>query len=101
MYGEGSNVTAASKPPLIHIGPRVHKSPFYDATRRHGADMFTVYNHTYMPTSYGDPVAEYWSLVNDVTLWDVSCQRQIEISGPDAFRFIQFLTPRDMSRCQD
>lgn len=96
----GNNVTAASNPPLIHIGPRVHKSPFYDATRRCGADMFSIYNHTYMPTSYGDPVAEYWSLVNDVTLWDVTCQRQIEISGPDAFKFIQFLTPRDMSKCQ-
>ena len=92
-------MTAASNPPLIHIGPRVHKSPFYDATRRCGADMFSIYNHTYMPTSYGDPVAEYWSLVNDVTLWDVTCQRQIEISGPDAFQFIQFLTPRDMSKC--
>ena len=90
----------ASDAPLIHIGPRVHKSPFFDATRRYGANMFTVYNHTYMPVSYGDSVAEYWSLVNDVTLWDVTCQRQIEISGPDAFDFIQFLTPRDMSKCQ-
>jgi aminomethyltransferase len=53
-----------------------------------------------MPTSYGDNVQDYWSLVNDVTLWDVACQRQVEISGPDAFRFIQFLTPRDMSRCE-
>lgn len=53
-----------------------------------------------MPTAYAGAVAEYWSLVNDVTLWDVSCQRQIEISGPDAFRLIQFLTPRDMAKCQ-
>jgi aminomethyltransferase len=53
-----------------------------------------------MPVSYGDSVAEYWSLVNDVTLWDVTCQRQVEIAGPDALKFIQYLTPRDMSRCQ-
>jgi glycine cleavage system aminomethyltransferase T len=87
-------------PLLISIGPRVHKSPFYDATLRHGAKAFTIYNHTYLPASYGDNVAAYWSLVNDVTLWDVACQRQVEISGPDAFEFIQFLTPRDMSRCE-
>jgi aminomethyltransferase len=86
--------------PHITIGPRVRKSPFFDATIRHGAKAFTVYNHTYMPTVYSDPVTEYWSLVNDVTLWDVSCQRQIEISGPDAFQLIQYLTPRDMSKCQ-
>jgi aminomethyltransferase len=53
----------------------------------------------YMPTSYTDPVTEYWSLVNDVTLWDVACQRQVEISGPDAYEFVQYLTPRDMSKC--
>jgi aminomethyltransferase len=86
--------------PLISFGPRVRKSPFFDATLRYGAKAFTVYNHTYMPTCYSSPVDEYWSLVNDVTLWDVSCQRQIEITGPDAFAFIQILTPRDMSRCE-
>ena len=84
---------------MIAFGPRVRKSPYFEATRRYGAKAFTIYNHTYMPTLYTDPVTEYWSLVNDVTLWDVSCQRQIEVSGPDAFRFVQFLTPRDMSEC--
>ena len=87
-------------PPLISIGPRVHKSPFFDATLRYGAKAFTIYNHTYLPASYGDNVADYWSLVNDVTLWDVSCQRQVQITGPDAFEFIQFLTSRDMSNCE-
>jgi glycine cleavage system aminomethyltransferase T len=88
------------KAALISFGPRVRKSPYFDATLRYGAKTFTVYNHVYMPTSYSSPVEEYWSLVNDVALWDVSCQRQVEISGPDAFRFVQLLTPRDMSKCQ-
>ena len=82
------------------FGPRVRKSPFFEATRRYGVKAFTVYNHTFMPTAYTDPLSEYWSLVNDVTLWDVTCQRQIEINGPDAFKLIQLLTPRDMSTCQ-
>ena len=93
-------MTATKNPPLLSIGPRVHKSPFFDATLRWGARAFTVYNHTFLPASYGDNVADYWSLVNDVTLWDVACQRQVEVTGPDAFEFIQFLTPRDMSRCE-
>lgn len=66
---------------------------------RYGAAAFTVYNHMYMPTHYGNPVDEYWHLVNDVTLWDVSCQRQIEITGPDALQFMELLTPRDLSNC--
>ncbi len=86
--------------PLISFGPRVRKSPFFDATLRYGAKAFTIYNHTYLPASYGDNVSDYWSLVNDVTLWDVACQRQVQISGPDAFKFVQFLTPRDMSKCE-
>jgi len=93
-------MTETKNPPLLSIGPRVHKSPFFDATLRYGASAFTVYNHTFLPASYGDNVRDYWSLVNDVTLWDVACQRQVEITGPDAFEFIQFLTPRDMSRCE-
>lgn len=86
--------------PLISFGPRVRMSPFFDATLRYGAKAFTIYNHTYLPASYGDNVSDYWSLVNDVTLWDVACQRQVQISGPDAFKFVQFLTPRDMSKCE-
>ncbi len=93
-------MTGAADRPAIAIGPRVRKSPYFDATRRHGAKAFTIYNHMFMPTSYTDPVTEYWHLVNDVTLWDVACQRQVDISGPDACRFMQLLTPRDMSTCQ-
>lgn len=89
-----------SKPHKILIGPRVRKSPFFDATLRYGAEAFTIYNHTYMPTSYGDNVQEYWSLVNDVTLWDVTCQKQVQVTGPDAPKLIELLSPRDMSGCK-
>ena len=84
--------------PNITIGPRVRKSPYYEATRRYGAKAFTIYNHMFMPTVYTDPVDEYWKLVNDVTLWDVACERQIEITGPDAARLVQLLIPRNVSK---
>jgi glycine cleavage system aminomethyltransferase T len=99
MHRNDMNHTSPGNCPMISIGPRVRKSPYFDATMRWGAKAFTVYNHMYMPTHYGDPVSEYWSLVNDVTLWDVSCQRQIIIKGPDAKRFMELLTPRDLSDC--
>jgi glycine cleavage system aminomethyltransferase T len=93
-------MSSTTKAPLISIGPRVRKSPFFDATVRYGAEAFTVYNHTYLPTSYGDNVRDYWSLVNDVTLWDVTCQKQIQVTGPDAPKLIEMLSPRDMSGCE-
>lgn len=85
--------------PVIAISPRVRKSPFFDATRRWGFKAFTVYNHMYMPLWFESPLADYWKLVNDVTLWDVGVERQVEIAGPDALRFTQLLTPRDLSSC--
>ena len=83
----------------IQRGARVRRSPFFAATERHGCWGYTVYNHMYLPNGYDDPVAEYWKVVNDVTLWDVSVERQVEITGPDAFRFTSLLTPRDLGRC--
>ena len=67
-----------SQSAAISFGARVRKSPFFDSTREDGATSFSVYNHMYMPTSYAGTTAEYESLTKDVTMWDVSVERQIE-----------------------
>jgi len=84
---------------LIQRGARLRRSPFFEATQRYGCRSYTVYNHMFLPSYYDDPVEEYWHLLNHVTLWDVSVERQVEISGPDAFDFTNMLTPRDLSTC--
>ena len=33
-------------------------------------------------------------------LCDVAVERQVEITGPDAYKFIQLITPRDLSKLQ-
>ena len=86
--------------PHMLLYPRIRKSPFFYASRRHGVQMYSVYNHTYHPRHYGDPIAEYWALLEGVTLWDVGVERQIEISGPDAFDFTNLLVTRDLSTCK-
>src|SRR2546426_5086123 len=85
---------------LIQRGARLRRSPYFEATQRYGCRAYTVYNHMVLPSYYDDPVAEYWHLLEHVTLWDVSVERQVEITGPDALRFTQLLTPRDLSRCR-
>lgn len=85
---------------LIQRGARLRRSPFFEATQRYGCRAYTVYNHMFLPSYYDDPVNEYWHLLNEVTLWDVSVERQTEITGPDAFRFTSLLTPRDLSQCR-
>lgn len=44
-----------------------------------------------------DPVAEYENLLNGVVLWPAMGERQLEITGPDASKFVQLLTPRNLS----
>lgn len=86
--------------PEISFGTRIRKSPFFDSTMKWGCKGFTVYNKMYMPTYYKTFVDDYWSLVNDVTLWDVAGERQVEVQGKDAEKFIEFITPRDISKCK-
>jgi len=85
---------------LIQRGARLRRSAFFDKTLEAGCRAYTVYNHTFLPSYYDDPVNEYWHLLKHVALWDVAVERNVEISGPDGFAFMQILTPRDMSKCQ-
>ena len=84
---------------LVQCGARLRRSPYYEAEQRHGPLGYTVYNHMLFPIRFDDLDAEYWHLLNHVTVWDVAVERCLEISGPDGFRFTQLLTPRDLSEC--
>lgn len=80
------------------FGTQIRKSPYFDATVRWGAKAFSVYNHMYIPRDFGAPGENFWSLVNSAILCDVAVERQVEITGPDATRFVQMLTPRNLSK---
>lgn len=80
------------------FGTQIRKSPYFDATLRWGAKGFSVYNHMYIPRDFGNPEQNFWNLVNDAILCDVAVERQVEITGPDAARFVQMLTSRDLSK---
>lgn len=101
---DSESTTATSSSPVVTdpgilLYPRIKKSPYFWKSRAHGVHKYSVYNHTYHPRHYGDPIGEYWALLNGVTIWDVGVERQLEISGPDAFEFTNMLIPRDLSKC--
>lgn len=56
----------------------------------------TVYNHMVMPVHYGSVEDGYQDLTEAVTVWDVGGERQVEINGPDAARFTQYVVTRDV-----
>jgi len=82
------------------LSDRLRKSPYYESTLKAGAKTFTIYNHMIMPTSYEGAEADYWNLMNNVTMWDVAAERQVEITGSDASRFVEYITSRDLSKLQ-
>ncbi|MRX33560.1 glycine cleavage T C-terminal barrel domain-containing protein [Aminobacter sp. MDW-2] len=79
---------------------RLRPSPFYASAVAEGMTAASIYNRMIMPTSYGDPEAEYWRLINGVSQWDVGVERQVQLKGPDAGRLAQILSPRNLSTCQ-
>ena len=79
------------------FGTQIRKSPYFESTVKWGAKGFSVYNHMYIPRDFGDPEQNFWNLIENAILCDVAVERQVEIKGPDAYKFIQLLTPRDLS----
>ncbi len=78
---------------------RLRPSPFFAATQDEGVTSFTTYNHMLMPTGFGKPEEEYWRLINGVSMWDVACERQVQLEGRDAGRLAQVLSPRNLAGC--
>ena len=90
---------ATSDSSTLYFGPWYRRSPFFEKTLEAGCSAYDIYNHMYLPGYYADPVEEYWALLNDVTVWDVSVERIVEITGPDASAFTNSLTCRDLTKC--
>jgi dimethylsulfoniopropionate demethylase len=77
---------------------RVRRTPFSDGVEAAGVKGYTVYNHMLLPTVFESITADYRHLKDHVQVWDVACERQVELRGPDAARLIQMLTPRDLRK---
>ncbi len=83
---------------ILSISRRTRATPFTHRVEAAGVKGYTVYNHMLLPTFFTSNEDDYWSLCQDVQVWDVSCERQIEVTGPDSERLIQLMTPRDISK---
>ena len=89
-----------SKNIKLNMSRRIRRTPYTNRVEEHGVSDFTVVNHMLLPKGFKNSVEEdYWHLSKEVQIWDVSCQRQVEIIGPDASKLVQLMTPRDISGC--
>ena len=86
--------------PMISFSRRVRETPYEARVMAQGARAFTVYNQMTLATFFRSPEEDYWHLREHVQLWDVACERQVEVRGPDALRLVELSTPRDLSACR-
>ena len=87
--------------PELLISTRTRSTPFSSRVEACGVTAYTVYNHMLLPIVYRSLEKDYWHLCEAVQVWDVSCQRQVEITGPDTRRLVQLMTPRDLSQAEN
>lgn len=80
----------------LSISRRTRSTPYTNRITAAGVKAYTVYNHMLLATVFDNIVEDYHHLKKHVQVWDIACERQIEVRGTDAARLIQMLTPRDM-----
>ena len=81
---------------LISPSRRLRRTPFSDGVEAAGVSAYTVYNRMLLPTVFRSVEEDYHHLKSAVQIWDVACERQVEVRGPDAAKLVQMLTPRDL-----
>jgi dimethylsulfoniopropionate demethylase len=86
--------------PHLVLSRRIRKTPFEERVFENGATAFTTYNHMPLASYYESAEADYHHLCEFVQVWDVSCERQVEVVGPDALALVELTTPRDISKCE-
>ncbi len=83
---------------LITRARRVRNTPFTRRVEEADVKSYTVYNHMLLASWFDTPENDYWHLCEHVQVWDVSCERQVEVAGPDAAKLVQLMTPRDLTK---
>ena len=86
---------------FIAKSSRLRSTPFTERIEAYGVESYTVYNHMLLPASFKGVEEDYRHLKENVQLWDVSVERQVQIKGPDAEKLTQLINSRDLSTATD
>jgi len=87
------------------IDTRIRKGPYWHLSQEAGAWCYQIYNKIYHPRAYlkpeeGGPMEEYKYLTEHVTMWNVAVERQIQVKGPDATKFVDYVITRRAELCK-
>ena len=84
--------------PVLSVSRRTRATPWTRRNHDAGVKGYTVYNRMLLPTVFESVEADYHHLKEHVQVWDVACERQVEIKGLDAAKLVQMLTPRNLKK---
>ena len=77
---------------------RLRSTPYTSRIEKQGVTAYTSYNHMLLPAAFGSLEDAYYHLKENVQVWDVAGERQVEISGKDSGKLVQLMTCRDLSK---
>ena len=77
---------------------RLRSTPYTSRIEKQGVTAYTSYNHMLLPAAFGSLEESYYHLKENVQVWDVAGERQVEISGKDSGKLVQLMTCRDLSK---
>ena len=81
---------------------RLRSTPYTSRIEKQGLKAYTTYNHMLLPAGFEDSLEDsYYHLKENVQVWDVAAERQVEISGDDSAQLVQLMTCRDLSKSKD
>ena len=81
---------------------RLRSTPYTSRIEKQGLKAYTTYNHMLLPAGFEDSLEDsYYHLKENVQVWDVAAERQVEISGEDSAELVQLMTCRDLSKSKD
>lgn len=85
-----------------HLIPHHRVSPYFAMTEKLGWEQYTVFNHMITPTlcKHITPEEVYKAVTEDAILIPTGAERQVEITGKDAARFMDYLVTRDMTKLE-
>ncbi len=83
---------------FLSTSNRIKSTPFTSRNNSAGVKKYSVYNNTLIPTVFKSLKSDYFHLIKNVQLWDVCCQKVIEVKGSNALSLIQYLFCRDFSK---
>ena len=89
----------------VLIDTRVRKGPYWHLSQEAGCWCHSVYNRIYHPRAYIKPedgglMEEYKYLTEHVTMWNVAVERQIQVKGPDAEKFVDTVITRRANKVE-